>query len=298
MDDWHSGRLKIWAGGTSERVREPLVPDIGHVLAGPHKLMQFADVLYASEAMNLGNVKPQNGEGAEPYTLQWFLNAEQQRYRKHGRWLNRLLEFAKHSGEIMLGIGNGLGTDWVQYARHGAEIVVCTSSSDQLSLIRWNFELRGLVGRFLHAAPAALPLPAAAVDVVCLIDFTDEVGDLTSVIEEIYRVLKPGGKVLAVMPARYDIDFWARHSLPWQRWFRRTAGSTISGKLRFTRRGLRQLFRQFTESRIYKRQLRRSEVPPLWRWIPLSLMERLMGHVLVYKAFKPLSAAMTVREAA
>ena len=34
------------------RVQEPYVPDIGHTLAGPHKLSQFAEHLYASEALN------------------------------------------------------------------------------------------------------------------------------------------------------------------------------------------------------------------------------------------------------
>jgi hypothetical protein len=39
-------------------------------------------------------------------------------------------------------------------------------------------------------------------------------------------------------------------------------------------------------------------VPHLWRWLPVPLLERLLGHFLVLKAFKPLSAAITVRAAA
>ena len=35
-----------------------------------------------------------------------------------------------------------------------------------------------------------------------------------------------------------------------------------------------------------------------WRGLPLSLLERLMGRVLVLKAFKPLSAAIAVPLAA
>jgi hypothetical protein len=34
-------------------------------------------------------------------------------------------------------------------------------------------------------------------------------------------------------------------------------------------------------------------VPRAWRWLPLSLLERLIGQELVLKAFKPVSAAMT-----
>ena len=68
--------------------------------------------------------------------------------------------------------------------------------------------------------------------------------------------------------------------------------------LHFSRRGLKRLFGRFGEHRIHKRQLRRSDVPHLWRWLPLPLLERLMGRVLVLKAFKPLSAALPALAAA
>jgi hypothetical protein len=67
---------------------------------------------------------------------------------------------------------------------------------------------------------------------------------------------------------------------------------------RFSARRLRRLFGAFIEHRVHKRQLRRSELPHAWRWLPLPLLERVMGHVLIIKAFKPLSAAITVPLAA
>jgi SAM-dependent methyltransferase len=270
----------------------------GRSMKGPHNPAEFADRLYASEALNPTAPVPRPDEGAEPYTLQWFLNIENQRHSRQGRWIPRLLEFAKHSGETLLGLGNGLGTDWLQYARHGAAVVVCSPSSEQLNLIRRNFELRGLGGRFLHAMPASLPLESASIDVACVTSLLHEVRDPAAVVQEVYRVLKPGGKVLAVTPARYDVDYWYRLLLPWRRWFRK-AGVDVDGQpARFTARGLRRLFTPFVEHRVHKRQLRRSEVPHLWRWMPLPLLERLMGRVLVLKAFKPLSAAMAVQMAA
>ena len=274
------------------------MPDIGHSLAGPHKLARFADSLYAQEALNPAVASSGRGEGAEPYSLQWFLNVEHQRYRRPGRWIPRLLEFAKHSGETMLGLGNGLGTDWVQYARHGARVVVCCPSRDQLALIRRNFELRGLSGRFLHSVMSALPLESATIDVVCLSDLDRELEDPMPTIAEIYRVLKPGGKVLAVMPARFNIGFWVRLGIPWQRWLTARSRVEPTPSQRFSRRNLRQLFSRFVDARVQKRHLHRSEVPHLWRWIPMSLLERSMGNVLLYKAFKPLSAAKAIQEAA
>src|SRR5262249_46789962 len=180
-------------------------------------------------------------------------------------------------------------------ARHGTAVVVCSPSAQQLGLIRRNFELRGLSGRFLHAAATSLPLETASIDVVCVSGLPQDGVDPQAVVEEVYRVLKPGGKALAIPRARYDVDYWARRCLPWHGWGKGRAGTTTAA---YSARGLRRLFGRFVEARVHKRQLRRREVPHLWRWLPLPVLERLLGRVLVLKAFKPLSAAITLQAAA
>jgi SAM-dependent methyltransferase len=296
MDESYPSKLHVWTGPAAA-VHD--LPQLANGAGAPRAFgaPEFAQRLYAHEAFGPAAPGARPEEAAEPYSLQWFLNIETQRHSRHGRWIPRLLEFAKHSGETLAGIGNGLGTDWLQYARHGASVVVCSPSAEQLALIRRNFELRGLAGRFLHAPPTALPLESSSIDVACVSSLLQECPDPRALVDEVYRVLKPGGKVLAVTPARYDVDFWYRFWFPWQRWLRRPSGGP-AGPARFTARGLRRLFGQFTEHRVYKRHLRHSEVPHVWRWLPRMLLERLMGRVLVLKAFKPLSAAMGVHMAA
>ena len=118
-------------------------------------------------------------------------------------------------GDWALEIGGGLGTDWVQFARQGAVVVVCCASAEDLGLIRRNFELRGLSGRFLHSSPLNLPLDNASIDVVCLGDVLTDATDPRSIVDEIFRVLKPGGKVLALAPAYYDVNYWYHAFFPW-----------------------------------------------------------------------------------
>ena len=115
-----------------------------------------------------------------------------------------------------------------------------------------------------------------------------------ALVEEIYRVLKPGGKVLMVTPALHDAQFWSHCIFPWRDWLRRQTAPHGG----MSRRGLRRLFGRFTEHRIHKRHLRRSESPYLLRGLPLPVLERLMGRFLVLKAFKPLSAALSLQIAA
>jgi ubiquinone/menaquinone biosynthesis C-methylase UbiE len=253
---------------------------------GPHNPREFAQKLYAFEALQPAALRLRAEEQPEPYSLPWFLDIESRRHSKHGRWIPKLLEFAKHSGETLLGLGHGLGTDWAQYAHHGASVIVCTPAASQLELVRRNFGLRGLKGLFIQAPPTCLPLDSASIDVACISSLYHGIDHPEAVVEEVYRVLKPGGKVLAVTPARYDVDFWTRTCFFWYAWLRRT-GAPDPG--RASARELRRLFSAFNEHRVHKRQLRRSEVPHLWRWLPLPLLARLMGRVLVLKAFKPLS---------
>jgi SAM-dependent methyltransferase len=249
--------------------------------------------MFAAETLPLPgrSVRPAS---AEPLTLQWFLDAETARYGRAGRWLPKLLEFAKHAGERILCVGDGLGTDWVQYARCGASVTACCLGCDQLALVRPNFELRGLTGELLMAEPARLPLEAASMDVACVGGLLHTAADPAAVVAEVYRVLKPGGKVLATAPSRYNAVFWSNVFFPWRRWlWRRPTGP--SG---YSARRLRRLFAQFSEPRVYKRCLRRAETPHLWRWMPLPVLERLIGRFLILKAFKPLSTAIAAPLAA
>lgn len=264
------------------------LPDEGRAARqGPHNSREFAQKLYAFEALQPAAPR-RAAEQPEPYSLQWFLDIESRRHSKHGRWIPKLLEFAKHSGETLLGVGHGLGTDWAQYAHHGASVIVCTPAAAQLELVRRNFGLRGLKGHFIQAPPTCLPLDSASIDVACISSLHHGIDHPQAVVDEVFRVLKPGGKVLAVTPARYDVEFWTRTCFFWSAWLQRAAAP--ADPARASARELRRLFNAFNEHRVHKRQLRRSEVPHLWRWLPLDLLARLMGRVLVLKAFKPLSS--------
>jgi ubiquinone/menaquinone biosynthesis C-methylase UbiE len=294
MADSYSSKLQLWEGWMPALLKGPAPPADERAGIGSSYRMELTDRLYAGETLHeQGRAR----EGAEPFTLQWYLDIENARHSRHGRWIPRLLEFAKHGGETLLGIGNGLGTDWVQYARHGADVIVCCPSSEQLALIQRNFELRGLRGVHLHANPRSMPLESASIDVACVTNLLQDLPDPPAVIDEIYRVLKPGGKVLAVTAARYDIDYWRRVCLPWHGW-RPSQSTRPRSTHSFSARALRQIFGRFVESRVHKRHLRRSEVPHLWRWLPHPLLERLLGRLLIIKAFKPLSAAIPVQLAA
>jgi SAM-dependent methyltransferase len=302
MPDPSYGSLRIWEGFRPAAVPAPDPPPLNVAPIGDSSLHALASVLAEQEILRAPG---QARASVEPLTLQWYLDLENQRHRRQGHWIPSLLEFGKHAGERLLGLGCGLGSDLVQYARHGAEVVSACSSAEQLALVRRNFELRGLRAAFVHATPNSLPLESASIDVACLTGLMHETTDPVALLDEIYRVLKPGGKVLVVVPSRYDIDFWCRwFHLNHRSFGRPEAQQLLAGGLfspsarRFHGRELKQLLHRFHEPRICKRHLRRAETPHLWRWLPIGLLERIMGRVLVFKGFKPVSAAIGEQAAA
>jgi SAM-dependent methyltransferase len=262
--------LRLWA--------EPAAPqtDESHIAA---------ESLFLCEAFRA----PPRDFDAEPLTRAWFEQIERQRYARHGYWLPKLLEFARHGGETLLGLGDGLGTDWLQHRRHGAQVIVCNPSQGQLGLMKRNFDLLGETGRFLHAPSHALPIDAASVDVVCMHGLPAD----AAAVDEMYRVLRPGGKVIVVAPAKYNAAYWSGAFAPWRWWGNRGMVDNAEETRSITGRRLKRLFGRFVEHRVYKRHLRRAHLPPPWRFYPLFVMERLAGQLLILKAFKPLSAALT-----
>lgn len=219
----------------------------------------------------------------KPFSAEWFMSIEEKRHGKHGVWLPKHLEFARHEREKVLCLGDCLGTDWVKYAAHGADVTIATSERF-IEPIMMNFKWRGMNATTLSTDSGRIAWPDESADVIAANWMTDDEAPKLWA-PEVIRLLKPGGKILALVKARWNLRELMR--LHW--WKPRNT---------WTRSRLSHLLPTFEEIRVRQRQIRRSEVPAVIRWIPMPLLERMAGNALVLKAFKPLSVVGGLRAAA
>lgn len=292
MADPSFGGLRIWDGKQPTGPRTPIPAALDEP---PSAHLALAEQLCKYETLR---ATASTGERAETLSLQWYLDLQRVRHNRQGHWMPAKLEFTRHAGERLLGLGHNLGSDLVEYARFGAEVIAACPVLDQLALIRRNFELRGLKGAFLHASPINLPLESCSIDVVSLMGLLNDLPEPRALIEEIYRVLKPGGKLIALLPAKRDIDYYRRYIAFGEPRPADERHPLLHASTRYRAGELPPLFARFGEPQSSKRHLRRSEVPHLYRWLPLSLLERLAGRLLIFKAFKPVSSALPEQLAA
>jgi len=115
---------------------------------------------------------------------------EQARYDAYP-WLYEAAEFAQHSGERVLEIGCGSGSDLLQFANHGAIATGVDITESHLALARQRV---GDVATVVHADMLALPFENHSFDYVYSHGVLHHSDQPKEAVREIFRVLRPGGK--------------------------------------------------------------------------------------------------------
>ncbi|MGY4329386.1 ubiquinone/menaquinone biosynthesis C-methylase UbiE [Bradyrhizobium sp. LB7.2] len=240
---------------------------------------------------------------AQPGTLEWYLEAERYRYGHYGPWMSDLMEFAGHHGEKLLEVGGGMGTDHAQFAKNGAITTDLDLSSGHLEHAKRNFALRGLTGEFIHGDAENMPFEDSTFDVVYSNGVIHHTPDTARVVNEMYRVLKPGGKAIIMVYAENSLHYWRNLfytiGIEQGRLERVSMGGIMSESVEISEHGskplvkvytpkrLHNLFHRFDRRKIYQRQMVPEERPATLRWLPVSALERWIGWNLIIKAYKP-----------
>jgi ubiquinone/menaquinone biosynthesis C-methylase UbiE len=214
-----------------------------------------------------------------------------------------VMEFNRHANEDVLEIGAGVGTDLSQFARHGARVTDVDLSAGHLEHAKENFALRGLPARFVHHDAETLPFDDNSFDVVYSNGVLHHTPNTRQVVQEIRRVLRPGGRAIVMMYAENSWHYWG--TLVWKLGLERhllnkySVGEIMSRYVEITQNDARPLVKVYTAARlrklfdgfeqrvVYQRQLMASELPDSLKWMPLDLAGRMLGWNVIIKATKP-----------
>jgi SAM-dependent methyltransferase len=110
--------------------------------------------------------------------------------------LLRLVPFDGLAGKQVLDVGCGTGVDLVRFARGGARATGVDIADSAVSLARQNVAHNGLHADLLVADGEALPFPTGCFDYAFAHGVAQYTGNGRRLVEEVHRVLKPGGQAM------------------------------------------------------------------------------------------------------
>jgi SAM-dependent methyltransferase len=143
---------------------------------------------------------------AEIGTREFFAALEAHRYEKEWH-IPEAAQFADARGLRVLEIGCGLGTDGAQFAKAGADYTGVDLTEAAIELARKRFELFGLPGEFRIADAENLEFPDQSFDVVYSHGVLHHTPDVNAAVQEIHRVLKPGGRAIVMLYHRGSYNY-------------------------------------------------------------------------------------------
>lgn len=138
-------------------------------------------------------------------SLEYFEEIERYRYEAEP-FIHAFAQFTRWRGKKVLEVGCGAGTDFIQFARAGADVYGVDLASKSIELTNTRLKLYGLKGNVREADSETLPFEENMFDLVYSWGVIHHTPDTEKAIKEIYRVLKPGGKIVIMIYHKYS---WA-----------------------------------------------------------------------------------------
>jgi len=114
--------------------------------------------------------------------------------------------YSASQGKRVLDVGCGNGYVLSRYARKGANVTGVDLTEKAIELSRRRFELEDLSGDFEQIDGVHLPFPDNEFDIVCSMGVLHHIPDPGPTVDEIYRVLKPDGKIIIMLYYRYSYN--------------------------------------------------------------------------------------------
>lgn len=233
-----------------------------------------------------------HGDGHAIGTREFFDSVEAHRYDVYAPWMRETMEFANFAGKDLLEVGCGMGTDLLQFARGGANVTGLDYTPRSVEISRRRFEVYGVPGRFVLGDAENLAFPDATFDVVYSNGVLHHTPDTQRAIDEVHRVLRPGGVAKVMLYNKSSIYYWLhlmfRYGLLHGELLRHTPEQIMSRHVEYSETGalplvraytpaeVRRMFGRFAKSRTAVHQITREELK-LPRWLASDASVQAIG---------------------
>lgn len=143
--------------------------------------------------------------GLKEFSREYFENIENHRYSTEPE-IYSFAQFSRSYGKKVLEVGVGMGTDFLQWIRSGAETYGIDFSEKSINITKNRLKIYGLVAKELKVADCEnIPYPDNFFDLVYSWGVIHHTPNPIRALDEIIRVTKPMGKC--------KIMIYNRHSL-------------------------------------------------------------------------------------
>jgi ubiquinone/menaquinone biosynthesis C-methylase UbiE len=217
-------------------------------------MKEFQEGSLKAEVRKYWQNKPCNADySTKPEgSLEWSEEIEEDRYANEP-FIHAFAQFTRWRGKRVLEVGCGTGTDCLQFARAGADIYAIDLTERGVEITRKRLALIGVSANVRVGDAEALPFDDNMFDLVYSWGVLHHTPNTKKAIAEVYRVLKPGGRIVIMLYHRRSIvtyRLYFHYGLRAGRPFRTLADLLANhmesaGTKAYTLRELRRLFGQF-----------------------------------------------------
>jgi ubiquinone/menaquinone biosynthesis C-methylase UbiE len=144
---------------------------------------------------------------AEIGSRDFFDAVERHRYATESH-IPAVIDFPRWRDRDVIEVGCGLGTDAINFARHGARYTGVDLTEASIALVEKRFALEGLTANLRVADAEALPFADDSFDLFYSHGVLHHTPDTERAIDEAHRVLRPGGTAMVMLYHKNSYNYY------------------------------------------------------------------------------------------
>ena len=174
---------------------------------------------WSKHNMDLDWSRPQN---VEKGTWEYFRETDRRWFNWHRPFLHQkypmmheILDMRAYKGKKVIDIGCGVGTMFEQWSALGAEITGIDMAPKHVYLTHRRATMFNVRGRVFHGDAERLPFADRTFDFAYSWGVLHHTPDTRGAIQEVFRVLKPGGRFFIMVYHKHSWHYWYNKMFKW-----------------------------------------------------------------------------------